>query len=266
MKGFFLRLPSCSQLLRIHFPEILQMKVLQTLMTDLLALLGFAGLLTVLLIFLTSSLEDIRRWVETQYIFLSWLISFFHLSLWRWIRSTSSPQPSSIQFCILHPLDHLSCMPFESSFLPHTKHLSCFSLYRLWPSYFSSLVWVALTSFVLVTSPSLNTSRKSADTIALHPSALPEFAFIPFTRSFALSQPGSSWLSLSLICCIYLCLICLPSILTRYSLPVSSLLLLAPVHYAHDAPVEPSSPLLSQSCCTFRELLFGLLLIQPVSQ
>lgn len=61
MKGFFLRLPSCSQLLRIHFPEILQMKVLQTLMTDLLALLGFAGLLTVLLIFLTSSLEDIRR-------------------------------------------------------------------------------------------------------------------------------------------------------------------------------------------------------------
>lgn len=53
---FFLHLPSCAQLLRIHFPEILQMKVLQTLMIDLLALLGFAGLLTVLLIFLTSLL------------------------------------------------------------------------------------------------------------------------------------------------------------------------------------------------------------------
>lgn len=159
------------------------MKVLQTLMIDLVALLGFAGLLTVLLIFLTSSLEDTRRWAETQYIFFSWLISFFHLSLWRCIRF--SPQPFSIQFCILHPLDHLLCMPFESSLLPHTKYVSCFSLYRLLPSYVSSLVWVALTSFVLVTSPSLSTSRKSADTIALLlVSALPEFAFILFTCSF----------------------------------------------------------------------------------
>lgn len=36
---FFLDLLSYAQLLRIHFPETLQMKVLQTLMIDLLTLL-----------------------------------------------------------------------------------------------------------------------------------------------------------------------------------------------------------------------------------
>lgn len=41
MKGFFPMLTIFTQLLRIHFTEILQMKVLQTLMIDLLALLDF---------------------------------------------------------------------------------------------------------------------------------------------------------------------------------------------------------------------------------
>lgn len=193
------------------------------------------------------------------------LISFFHLSLWKWSRFRSSLQPFSIQFFTLHPLDHLLCMPFESSLLPHAKHLPCFSLYRFLPTYSSSLLWVALTSFALVTSPPLSTSRSQLMLLLyVLVSALPEFSFIPFTRSFlSLSQPGSSWLSLLLIYCIYLCLIYLPSILTWYSLPVS-FLLLAPVYYPHGAPVEPASPLLRQSCCTFSELLLGLLLIQPV--
>lgn len=75
-------------------------------------------------------------------------------------RFSSLPQPFSIQFCIHHPLDHLLCMivPFESSLLPHRKHLSSFFLYRLLQSY-SSLTQVAVTSFALTPSPPLSTFR-----------------------------------------------------------------------------------------------------------
>lgn len=97
---FFLRLLSCAWLLRIHFPEILQMKVLQTLMIDLLAPLSFAGLLTVLLFSneLFGGEEKMRENPIYSLLLIYFILSPFLMKMNH--RFSSLPQPFSIQFCI----------------------------------------------------------------------------------------------------------------------------------------------------------------------
>lgn len=70
-------------------------------------------------------------------LFIDFILSSFLMKMNH--RFSSLPQPFSIQFCVPHPLDHLFCMtvPFESSLLSPTVHLSRSFLYRFLPNYSS---------------------------------------------------------------------------------------------------------------------------------
>lgn len=106
------------------------MKVLQILMIDFLACCSLLD--SSLDSSFSNKLLGVEEMISRNLIYFHLLIDFSLSSflMKKNHRLSSLPQTFSVQFSVLHPLDHRLCMilPSESSPLPLTKLLLCFYL------------------------------------------------------------------------------------------------------------------------------------------